>query len=58
MTAPSLRRAARALAWLTITLGALALFPAVIKGDGFAPALASLAVGLAVLLATRQPVER
>ena len=54
MTPSSLRRAARALAWITVALGALALFPAVLKGDGFAPALVGLAVGLAVLAATRK----
>ena len=54
MTPSSLRRTARVLAWLTIGLAALALFPAILKGDGFAPSLAALAVGLAVLIATRE----
>ena len=54
MTPSSLRRTARVLAWLTIGLAGLALFPAVLKGDGFAPSLVALAVGLAVLIATRE----
>ena len=58
MTPASLRRAARVLAWLTIGLAALALLPAIVKGDGYAPALAGLAVGLAVLVATREPEGR
>ena len=54
MTPTALRRVARVLAWVTVTLSTLALLPAVLKGDGFAPALAGLAVGLAVLVTTRE----
>lgn len=56
--ADRLRRIARVLAWVSLALGAVAMVAAVIKGGGYAPALAGLAVGLAVLTITRQPDER
>ena len=52
-----LRSVARIGAWLSITLGAVAMVAAVIKGGGYAPALAGIAVGLAAWAITRQPTE-
>ncbi len=53
MNANLLRRVTRALAWGSIVLGTVALLGAAVKGDGYAPALAGIAVGLGALAVAR-----
>ena len=58
-TAPArLQRVARALAWLCLGLGGVALVAALVKGDGYAPALAGLAVGAGILVTVRSSAAR